>query len=204
MYTKEKKRWNVGHFPVGTVVKAKLSGQDESNYTVMSVTRSGPKNYLIYSSVLDISKGQYTNVFFNINNVTSIVKRGSGKEYNETDRGQFTVMFLECQKRGYMPAHVLVSFICVPYLKTNMLVDMDGLTSEVFRQGLLRIDFGFGTLVYSKRKLRKAIKRLINKYLVKHKFAQSQEDKFYFDINQSDEDDFDDQIDRIRTHTELD
>ena len=185
-YTKEKKRWNVGHFPVGTVVKAKLSGQDESNYTVMSVTRGWAKNYLLYSSVLDLHKGQYTNVFFNINNVTSIVKRGNGKEYNETGRDQFTEMFFDCQKRGYMPAHVLVSFVAIPYLKPEMLFDVDQLTVELYRKGVLCNATIAGDIVYNKKKLRSSVKRLLNKYLVKHKVAEREENESYNPLAEQD------------------
>jgi hypothetical protein len=174
-YKKEKKTWNTGHFPVGTIAKAKLHNEEEFEFTVKEVVCNGPRSYVI---VTDLPHDLTDDKSFNMSYVTSIVKRGDGSEYKNTGSAAISQMFRDSIKDGYVSARILILFTTSLYVKPDMLIDIDNFIIELFKQGVLRKNSSYD-LVYNKKKLRKAVKRLLNKFLVKHKTAEREQQEMY-------------------------
>jgi hypothetical protein len=181
-FTKEKKGWNIGHFPIGTVAKCKLSGEDEFEFTVTGWSKNGARSYvLITEKPHEFSTdGRQA---FNMLNVTAIVKRGDGAEFSKPDTSMFAETFISGQRCGYLSSQTLVCFMMMPYLKQDMLVDADKLALYLVSQGLIRYkrtpENYYPLPSYNKKQLRKAVKRLLNKFLVRHKVAEKEERESY-------------------------
>lgn len=190
-YRKEKKTWNTGHFPVGTIAKAKLHSEEEFEFIVKGVVCNGPKSYVI---ITDLPHDLTDSKMFNMSYVTRIVKRGDGPEYKGSDYTVFNKDVHDSFKSGHIYAGILISFMSVPYMKPNMMVDNEEFIIELFSQGVLRRDSSY-KLIYNKRKLRKAVKRLLNKFLIRHKTAEYEEQETYDKMHE--EDCFNDYIDPL-------
>lgn len=203
-------KWNTGHFPIGTIVTVKFSHipeDPEKQYTVSDIIKNGVSSYCIETNTPTQYKDIGGNESFNISHVTSIIKRGTGKEYCGSDTSESNKLFLEQSamhsrigKRGtLLSENQIAYYLASGMLKDQTLLDLNKLIGHLFGQGVFKkVDTGeffHTTLVYNKKRAKKAVKRLLNKCLIKHKVALKEEEDMYVDMMENDfygEIDFDD------------
>jgi len=198
-------KWNTGHFPVGTVCEAILSSDIPFTFTVKGIVRNGIRSYVLKTDLISPIVGLDYRCF-NIDHVTRIIKRGDGRVVAESNFDNFGSYFAEDQKRNqgafgitkhksqyltFGNTQGLIMNVAYKYCPPEATLDMEKLTKKLLEQNVIRNEYVLGEyrLNYvkcNKKKLHKAVKRLINKCLTPLKAAEATERKFYDDMDEND------------------
>lgn len=199
-YVKDKKGFNYGHFPVGTVCEVKLHNKDPQLVTVTEIVSNGPNSYVIRTNAQRETRAEDF-LTVNINWVTRIVKRGPGTvTLAKQNPGK---LWDNMPSHGYFPKHPtlyrtsniwgLLHVLVLDYCNDGMLLDIDKLITHLCNTGVIRqrvhktSDYELAYCA-NKKKLRKAIKQNINRFLLNHKKAQEEltksfEDQYFSDLD---------------------
>lgn len=201
-------KWNVGHFPVGTVCEAKVSYQEPINFTVQGIAKNGVNSYILITDIpSEIESLQYTSI--NISWVTKIIKRGDGEINIDVNNGGREDWFSKSQRRNqgsfgitkyksqylvFGDARSLVMHVVSKYIKPEMCLKTEALIEQLFKQGVIQTSFVHNDywrdmpyIKCNKQKLNKAVKRLLNKFLMPIKLAEAAEKAMYEDMYRDDE-----------------
>lgn len=201
-------KWNVGHFPIGTVCEAKVSYQEPISFTVQGVVQNGVNSYVLITDIpSEIESLQYTSI--NISWVTKIIKRGDGEIKIDVNSGGREDWFAKSQRRNqgsygitkhksqYLvigDTRALVMHVVSKYVKPEMCLKTEALIEQLFKQGALQTSFVPGDywcstpyVKCSKQKLNKAVKRLLNKFLMPIKLAEAAEKAMYEEMHRDEE-----------------
>jgi hypothetical protein len=191
-------KFNVAHFPKGTVCEITMIGRPPFEIEVQHIVQNGPNSFVLVST----TPGTVTEFeSYNMVYVTRIIKRGTGKVVFDTEMQQrFDKRFMEDQKRNdgsfgiykhhsqylaFVGVRELVFHIADRYLDNTKLLDLPKLLQMLTDHNVLRVtpipgdygfDDGFGYYVVSKKKLNNAVRRMVNKCLVKRERAQREVD----------------------------
>ena len=206
-------KWNVGHFPRGTVceIQVQYSVDELKRITVTDIYRNGPNSYVLVSDEWnEACKMPYS---YNIDHVCGIVSRGKGTTaITEHNKERYEKQFLEelrrenfrangiCKQRNqYQTFSVreLVLFVARKYMNDDMILDMEKLLDMLAKRGLLvgknffsndGVDRVFDLKYFEmrKKKLNRAVKQLLNKCLCNHVKAQEEEYRMHAEIAEKD------------------
>ena len=168
-----KQKFHVEHFPAGTQFRAPIVG--DMILTARCVTQNAPKNYLIIYEPIEGKESDFCALA--IGHVTEVVKRGEGYATwrKEDVRAADKPSSYEATRNRY--AHFgglsfLISYLAAQVTKnTTNMVDTELLVRKIYEERLIRKDQRYGNWGVhscSKKKLKKAIKRLIPHCLLNH------------------------------------
>jgi hypothetical protein len=214
---KTKGKFNYAHFPVGTIFEVFLRhGSDKyqgySTHTATGVVNNGPDSWcVITSSPGGVTEFLSMNVVF----ITRIIKRGDGSlvvgdtAYERERIAKEHKFIFDQARQGSVyfghPKHpsqyfcaeprALIYLLAQKYVTNDMLVDYDKLTRSLWDHGFIKtamnedLHHPWKVISGNKKKLNAAIKRVINKCLVKHGKAQKERDdqhaaEYYRDMDQ--------------------
>lgn len=188
-WNKNNRKWNFAHFPAGTVVKVAEEIQriyNNTEFTVAHVSKNGPDSYVITTD----AQGVCTEfASFNIDHVEAIISRGTGKTGLHEH-----VAYPSVYERGLQKHHSryasrypngLVYDVAAQFITNDMQIDIDALSQHLVATGVLQhvsTEYLFQADVSAnKKKLKRAIRRCINRFCVNHRKSQKDEDAYYAD-----------------------
>ncbi len=210
----EEYRFNRGHFPIGTVAKAKIfENEGEFEFTVLSLTSNSPSNWIVETNLPCQVVG---NRKLSIGYVTRIVERGKGplKVADEFQEDRRDLLCSSNGKYGFYEIDALVWDLYRKHHKPTALddhlIDVERLARLVKKE--LRISYASsfmrepmtlteflnsktrGQFFISKKKMDRLINRLLPRCKRRRKDAAREEDeemRLYYARQEEMETDFD-------------
>lgn len=212
-------KFHTHHFPAGTIVvleddmyrhtPSKIPGEE---FEITKVVRTGPVNYVLETTKkMDREAFGDMNQAFNMTCVKAIVKRGSGPVvFHERDFDPKDFRFLEEKHElaAYMNVKIkkthfahwslrdILMFCIINRPVNGSMLDMETLQAAVEKQSFVHSLNDYGSVSVNKKRLKRFIKQNYNRFLVKVKKTQDEQDKMYAEMderafNAAFEDDFD-------------
>jgi hypothetical protein len=193
----DKAAFGRGHFPAGTICEINSTGNGGKGPRIVTTTGLRANGYNSFVITTNVPHELTDTLFCNISHVTRIIKRGPGiakldrsseqdlRQHNrETVESRFDIFKCAKPKSHYLSFDVesLVYMVANDYLTDNMLLDGEKMVKLLEERGMFKTvandvqDYDSLTgVLASKKKLRKAVKQLINKCLRSPAKAQQEE-----------------------------
>lgn len=169
-------KYHLAHFPAGTIVEIFVEHvtEEPEQYEVSSIRCNGYNSWVLQTTTKDdLTEWKAFNMCY----VTRIIKRGSGS-YKVTENFPRAKVesILPKPKNSYAfysPFETVMT-VAKQFLNDSMLVDSEKLIGMLIDQGVIRSFDSWSPQTANKKKLKKAIRRVLNKCLENRKKAQEE------------------------------
>jgi len=172
-------KFNIGHFPIGSVVEVTVSDREPVIFTVIGFHKNEYNNYIIISDKYnDICK---MNNSYHISHVTRIIKRGTGKTFDQIykeDHCKYSSCSIYSVLNFYIEQMRLLPF--------NSVIRIDGLIKELINLDIVKESKWGEILKVNKKRLKRYLKQNRNRLLINVKKAQKEADDRWDEINRLD------------------
>jgi len=209
----KEQKFHIGHFPTGTIVQVQVGGHGPVIETeVTGIACNGPHSWVLKTIEPCSLTGTKS---YNIDHVIGIIKRGAGavtlidvgstsieRKNAISKRNGDTKSFIGIRKHhsqylALSSASEIVYAVAIDMITDDMLIDNQKLVDLLIAGGHIHIkqvssghtDFHWHILQINKKKLKNAIRRVINKACVKRVKAQEEESKAQYDAYKEDMED---------------
>lgn len=165
-------KFHTDHFPAGTQFRAPLVG--DIILTAKTVCSNGPNSYLVHYEQIEGKEKDLCAI--NIDHVTEIIKRGDGQVVWALEKFKPWSDKYGISKNRYQEFCslncIIIGLIHKYANRKEWVVDAEGLTRQLYKENLIRETLDGNGFMYccscNKRKLQRAVKRMITHHLCKH------------------------------------
>lgn len=169
-------KFHLAHFPVGTIIEVFVEcvTKEPEQYEVSEIHCNGFNSWVLQTTTKDDLTGWKA---FNMCYVTRIIKRGTGSykvsEWHPNVKAESILPKPKNSYAFYSPFETVMT-VAKQFLNDSMLVDSEKLIGMLIDQGVIRSFDSWSPQTANKKKLKKAIRRVLNKCLENRKKAQEE------------------------------